>query len=86
MSLDSSRLLLADAGRGKGPCIVSPKKGLVYHVRVGVADDEVLNLEATADTARDHLRWFVDATYVGESEPSSALLWNRCRAPTSFAR
>jgi len=59
----------------KGPRIVSPKKGLIYHVRVGAAGDEVLNLEATAETRRDHLRWFVDATYLGESAPSSAMLW-----------
>ncbi|MCE0483691.1 MAG: penicillin-binding protein 1C [Methylacidiphilales bacterium] len=59
----------------KGPTIVSPKKGLIYHIRVGTADDEMLNLEATAETSRDHLHWFVDATYLGISEPSSALLW-----------
>jgi penicillin-binding protein 1C len=73
----SGQAQVATAGTGgaKGPCIVSPKKGLVYHVRVGVADDEVLNLEATAETRRDHLHWFVDATYLGVSAPSSALLW-----------
>jgi len=60
---------------GKGPCIVSPRKGLIYHVRIGDAADDVLNLEATAETSRDHLRWFVDAAYLGESEPSTALLW-----------
>jgi penicillin-binding protein 1C len=60
---------------GEGPRIVSPKKELIYHVRVGAEDDEVLNLEATTETARDHLRWFVDAAYVGESAPSSTLLW-----------
>jgi penicillin-binding protein 1C len=60
---------------GKGPCIVSPKQGLVYHVRVGGADDEVLNLEATAETGRGHLHWFVDAAYLGVSDPSSAFLW-----------
>jgi len=59
----------------KGPCIVSPKKGLIYHLRVGAEADEVLNLEATAETSRDHLHWFVDAAYVGVSEPSTALLW-----------
>jgi penicillin-binding protein 1C len=62
-----------DAARG--PRIVSPKKGLVYHVRVGAEADEVLNLEATADTSREHLHWFVDAACVGVSEPSAALLW-----------
>lgn len=58
-----------------GPCIVSPKKGLIYHVRVGAQSDEVLNLEATAETTREHLHWFVDSAYVGVSEPSTALLW-----------
>ena len=58
-----------------GPCIVSPKKGLIYHVRVNAQSDEVLNLEATAETASDHLHWFVDSAYIGVSEPSAALLW-----------
>jgi penicillin-binding protein 1C len=62
------------AATDKGPRIVSPKTGLIYHLRVGAADDEVLNLEATAET-REHLHWFVDAAYLGVSEPSSALLW-----------
>ena len=55
--------------------LVSPKEGLIYHVRVDAAADNVVNLEATAETSRDHLRWFVDADYLGESAPSSALLW-----------
>jgi len=59
----------------KGPVIVSPKKGLIYHVRLGAGNDEVLNLEATAETSREKLHWFVDATYLGVSAPSSALLW-----------
>ena len=59
----------------KGPCIVSPKKGLIYHVRVGADGEEVLNLEATAETSREHLHWFVDASYLGISAPSTALLW-----------
>ena len=33
------------------------------------------NLEATAETSREQLHWFVDAAYLGVSEPSSALLW-----------
>ncbi len=67
--------LAANENAAKGPCIVSPKKGLIYHVRAGSEADEVLNLEATAETSREHLRWFVDAAYVGVSEPSAALLW-----------
>ena len=59
----------------KGPRIVSPKKGIIYHVRVGADGDEVLNLEATAETSREHLHWFVDAAYLGMSAPSSLLLW-----------
>jgi penicillin-binding protein 1C len=63
------------ASAGKGPCIVSPKKGLIYHVRLGMADDEVLNLEATAESGAGRLKWFVDSAFVGESAPSGALLW-----------
>jgi penicillin-binding protein 1C len=59
----------------KGPSIVSPRKGLTYHIRVGVAADEVLNLEATAETSHERLHWFVDATCLGVSEPSTAMLW-----------
>jgi penicillin-binding protein 1C len=68
-------MIASDPDAAKGPCIVSPKKGLIYHMRVGAAGDEVLNLEATADTNREELHWFVDATYLGVSEPSAALLW-----------
>jgi len=59
----------------RGPCIVSPKRGLIYHLRVGEEADEVLDLEATAETSRGQLHWFVDASYLGVSAPSAALLW-----------
>jgi penicillin-binding protein 1C len=71
----SSPLIASGGDAATGPCIVSPKKGLIYHLRVGAEADEVLNLEATAETSREHLHWFVDATYLGVSEPSAALLW-----------
>ena len=58
-----------------GPHIVSPEKGLTYHVSLGAGNDDVLDLEATAETSREYLHWFVDATYLGVSEPSTALLW-----------
>ncbi len=67
--------IAASHNADKGPVIVSPKRGLIYHVRLGAGNDEVLNLEATAETSRENLRWFVDATYLGVSAPSSALLW-----------
>jgi penicillin-binding protein 1C len=68
-------LMASAQDAAKGPCIVSPKKGLIYHLRVGAEADEVLNLEATAETSREELHWFVDATYLGVSAPSAALLW-----------
>jgi penicillin-binding protein 1C len=58
-----------------GPRIVSPENGLTYHVRLGPGNDNVLNLEATAETSREQLHWFVDAEYLGVSEPSAPLLW-----------
>ena len=60
-------LIASAQDAAKGPCIVSPKKGLIYHLRVGAEADEVLNLEATAETSREELHWFVDATYLGVS-------------------
>jgi penicillin-binding protein 1C len=72
---NASSTVVAGQDEGKGPCIVSPRNGLVYHVRVGAEADEVLNLEATAETSRSQLRWFVDATYLGVSASSTALLW-----------
>jgi len=71
----SSSLVALGQDTARGPRIVSPKKGLIYHVRAGAEADEVLNLEATAETSREHLHWFVDAACVGVSEPSAALLW-----------
>jgi penicillin-binding protein 1C len=60
---------------GKKPSIVSPKKGLIYHVRVGAESDEMLNLQATAETSHEHLHWFVDAAYLGVSTPGAAFPW-----------
>jgi len=70
-----SSMIASGVNEGKGPSIVSPQKGLVYHLRVGAEADEVLNLEATAETSGEQLHWFVDATYLGVSEPSASLLW-----------
>jgi penicillin-binding protein 1C len=59
----------------KGPRIVSPKEGIIYHVRVTPESGEVLNLEATAEIPHEKLHWFVDTAYLGVSEASTALLW-----------
>ena len=72
---DTANAVTMATESGKGPSIVSPKQGLIYHVRVGAAADEVLNLEATAETSHERLHWFIDATYLGVAEPSTALLW-----------
>jgi penicillin-binding protein 1C len=66
---------LSAGANSDGPSIVSPKKGVTYHVRIGATADDVLDLEATAPTAGERLRWFVDAAYLGDSAPSTALLW-----------
>jgi penicillin-binding protein 1C len=73
--LSADQVMAGNAAAGKGPNIVSPKKGIVYHVRVSGSDEQMLNLEATAETGRTQLRWFVDAAYLGTSAPSTALLW-----------
>jgi penicillin-binding protein 1C len=63
------------ATAGKGPRIVSPKEGLIYHLRVASPQDEAVSLEAIADSPHEHLRWFVDTTYLGVSNASASLLW-----------
>jgi penicillin-binding protein 1C len=35
----------------------------------------VLDLEASADGARDRIYWFIDSTYLGASSASSPLAW-----------
>jgi penicillin-binding protein 1C len=67
-------LRVANASTLMGPHILSPKAGQVYHVRLN-ADDEVLNLEAAAESAHDQVYWFVDSTFLGASHASSPLLW-----------
>jgi penicillin-binding protein 1C len=63
------------ADAGQGPRIVSPKEGLIYHIRVGSADGGLLDLQAKAETSTEQLHWFVDASYLGASTPGGALPW-----------
>jgi penicillin-binding protein 1C len=58
-----------------GPRILSPKPDLTYQLRLGGSHDAELNLEASADGARDRIYWFIDSTYLGASSASSPLAW-----------
>ena len=64
----------ADAPNGAGPRIVSPKDGLIYHIRVN-SDSDLLSLEAVAGASHVQVRWFADSDYLGISEASSSMLW-----------
>ena len=59
----------------EGLRILSPKSDRIYHVRLNVAGDGALDLEASAESARDQVYWFVDSTYLGASTASAPLLW-----------
>ena len=64
---------------GVSPAIVSPRKDVVYSLRVvpgrGVESAEVIPLSAVADGDVHELHWFVGSTYLGKSDPSKPLLW-----------
>jgi penicillin-binding protein 1C len=58
-----------------GPRITSPRSDRLYHVRLDAADAEAIDLEASSETARDHVYWFIDSTYLGTSAASTPLMW-----------
>jgi penicillin-binding protein 1C len=58
-----------------GPRIVSPRADRIYHIRTGSPDAGALDLEASSETARDQLYWFVDSAYLGTSTASAPLSW-----------
>ncbi len=66
---------LAHESLAHGPRILSPKSDRVYQVRLAGQGEGVLDLEAAADGANDHLYWFVDSAYVGSTQGSVALAW-----------
>jgi penicillin-binding protein 1C len=68
-----SAMLISPAA--KGPRIVSPKEGLIYHVRVNRENGEVISLDAISEMPHEQLHWFVDTAYLGVSEASTSLLW-----------
>lgn len=58
-----------------GPRIVSPRFDRTYHVRLDARASDALNLEASSESARDRVYWFVDSAYLGTSPASTPLLW-----------
>jgi penicillin-binding protein 1C len=59
----------------QGPRIVSPKSDRIYHVRVSMENDAVLDLEAATESAHDEVHWFIDSAYLGASSASTPLFW-----------
>lgn len=57
------------------PEIVYPVTGATYQVRTSRADDDPMQLSATADPDVRSLYWFADGAFVGTSQPSSPLAW-----------
>lgn len=58
-----------------GPRIVSPRANRVYQIRVNSPGTGTLDLEASSETARDQLYWFVDSSYLGTSTAGTPLSW-----------
>ncbi len=73
--LAEGRSIMETAAHARGPRIMSPKANRIYHVRLNVANDEVLNLEAATDGAHEAVHWFVDSAYLGEAPASTPLFW-----------
>ena len=62
------------------PSIASPLSGAVYQIRAQRLGADALNLVASGDGAIRRLYWFVDSSFVGQSEPSAPLAWIPPRA------
>jgi len=67
--------MMAGLTGARGPRIVSPKSDRIYHVRLNLENNAVLNLEAAADGAHEAVHWFVDSSYLGVAPASTPLLW-----------
>jgi penicillin-binding protein 1C len=72
---DSSASRIAAHTAAAGPRIVSPRADRVYQLRVNSPSADTLDLEASSETARDQLYWFVDSAYLGTSTASTPLAW-----------
>ncbi len=64
---------------GVPPVIVSPRKDVVYSLRVvpgrNEESEEKIPLSAVSDGDVHALHWFVGSTYLGQSDPSKPIFW-----------
>ena len=69
--------LAGKAERGIAPEITSPRKGLVYNVRVSTKaeDGESIALTAVTDGDTVEVYWFVDEKFLGKTERNKPLFW-----------
>jgi len=61
------------AHKNIAPHILSPAKGLAYHIRDG--GDNRLPLKATLDGAVQNVFWFINNEPVGKAKPDDPLFW-----------
>lgn len=66
---------------GAGPEITSPRAGIEYHLRLGMAGQSV-PLQANAPASVERIHWFAGKTYLGSSAPGETFLWQA--APGTF--
>ncbi len=64
----------AGASEGQNPVILSPQPKIEYHARI---DDstEAVTFNASVDGDVQHVSWFVDNLYIGNSAPGASLFW-----------
>jgi penicillin-binding protein 1C len=71
--------ILATQAEGVPPSIVSPRKEVVYSMRVTegrtVDQAEIIPLAAVVDGDAQKLHWFIGGRYLGQSEPQKPFLW-----------
>ena len=70
--------LVETQGIGVAPNITSPKKDVIYTLRVPTGNfvpETPIPLQAVADGDVKKLSWFVGSELVGQSEPQKPLLW-----------
>ncbi|CAN5612478.1 penicillin-binding protein 1C [soil metagenome] len=71
--------ILATQAEGIAPTIVSPRREVVYSMRVTEGrtkeQAEIVPLAAVADGDAKKLHWFIGGRYLGQSEPQKPYLW-----------
>ena len=60
---------------GINPQITSPQAGISYVVRANSQTNNKIPLSAVTDAGIAHLYWFVNETFIAETRPDQAFLW-----------